>query len=198
MSRELLERNYSFWTDSRLEAGFKDFIFRLVHGKLYLNYQRANFEDVRRGCTFCEMVRHRELVGRGLNVEDIEYQVEIERVPREDMTHLFWECDKSSTLVNGVVQSLIGHQMRGGAVLNKQKFMGGWEGATKGETNVNLLVVHFLKYFIFKCKQRKRFPLIIHALEELGVTVDYLKRMSKWREPLENMAVTLVEIIEDV
>jgi hypothetical protein len=114
------------------------------------------------------------------------------------MTHLFWECDKSSTLVNGVVQSLIGHQMRGGAVLNKQKFMGGWEGATKGETNVNLLVVHFLKYFIFKCKQRKRFPLIIHALEELGVTVDHLKRMSKWREPLENMAVTLVEIIEDV
>jgi hypothetical protein len=35
-------------------------------------------------------------------------------------------------------------------------------------------------------------------LEELGVAVDHLKRMSKWREPLENMAVTLLEIIEEV
>jgi hypothetical protein len=82
MSRELLERNYSLWSDSRLEAGFKDFMFRLVHGKLYLNYQRANFEDINRGCTFCAMGKHRELTVRGLTVDDREYQVEIERLPR--------------------------------------------------------------------------------------------------------------------
>ncbi len=155
MSRELLERNYSFWTDSRLEAGFKDFTFRLVHGKLYLNYQRANFEDINRGCTFCEMVKHRELTDRGLNIEDMEYQAEIVRVPREDTTHLFWECGKSSTLINGMVQSLLGQQWGRRIVVNKRKFMGGWEGASKRDTNVTLFIVHFIKYFIFKCKQRR-------------------------------------------
>ncbi len=118
-------------------------------------------------------------------------------MPREDTTHLYWECDKSSTLIIGVVERLIGQQRGRRIILNKQKFMGGWEGATKRETNVSLFIVHFIKYFIFKCKQRKRFPLLMHALEEFWTAVDHLKKTGKWREPLEHMHVTVLELIEE-
>jgi hypothetical protein len=168
-----------------------------VHGKLYLNYQRANFEDINRGCTFCEMVRYRELIDRGLNIEDIEYQAEIVRVPREDTTHLFWECGKSSTLINGMVQCLLGQQWGRRMIVNKRKFMGGWEGASKRDTNVSLFIVHFIKYFIFKCKQRRRLPLLMHALEEFWIAVGHLKKTFKWREPLEHMSVIILELIEE-
>jgi hypothetical protein len=197
MSRELLERNYSLWSDSRLDAAFKDFMFRLVQGKLYLNYQRANFEDISSKCTFCEMGKQRELVSRGLNVGDMEYQAEIDRLPREDTKHLFWECNKTRLLITGIVEHLMGRHYGGRVIVSKSKFMCGWEGATKNDTNVSLFIVHFIKYFIYRCKQRKRFPLLLHAMEEFWTAVEHLKKSSKWRESLQHMNVILLEIIEE-
>jgi hypothetical protein len=196
MSRELLERNYSLWSDSRLEAAFKDFIFRLVQGKLYLNYQRANFEDISNKCTFCEIGKKRELMLRGLNEGDMEYQAEIDRLPREDNNHLFWECNKTGVLITGIVEQLIGQQVGGRIVVSKNKYMCGWEGASKIDTNVSLFIVHFIKYFIYKCKQRKRFPLLLHAMEEFWIAIEHLKKSSKWRASLQHMNVILLEILE--
>jgi hypothetical protein len=47
-NRELCELNYKVWTVSHLEADFKDFCFKLVQGRLYLNNQRAHFAEVDR------------------------------------------------------------------------------------------------------------------------------------------------------
>jgi hypothetical protein len=91
----------------------------------------------------------------------------------------------------------MGQQMGRRTIVNKNKFMGGWEGATKNDTNVSLFIVHFIKYFIYKCKQRKRFPLLIHALEEFWTAVEHLKKSSKWRELLEHMRVILLELIDE-
>ncbi len=46
MSRELVEYTYGLWAVGILSADYKDFLFKMVHGKLYMNGQRANFEDV--------------------------------------------------------------------------------------------------------------------------------------------------------
>jgi hypothetical protein len=52
MGRKTVELNYKLWSQVSLESGFKDFLFRLMHGKLYLNNQLANFADMERKCTF--------------------------------------------------------------------------------------------------------------------------------------------------
>jgi hypothetical protein len=53
MNRVKIELNFSAWNINCLEAGFKDFLFKLVHGKLYLNQIAAHFSDTRPQCTFC-------------------------------------------------------------------------------------------------------------------------------------------------
>jgi hypothetical protein len=51
-----------------LEADLKDFLFRMVHSKLYLNQQRAHYADVRtrRCCTFCMIIKEKELKNSGV------------------------------------------------------------------------------------------------------------------------------------
>jgi hypothetical protein len=95
-----------------------------------------------------------------------------------------------------MVGRLMGQRLGGRITVNKSKFMGGWEGASKRDTNVSLFVVHFIKYFIFKCKQRRRFPLLLHALEEFWFAVEHLKKTVKWREPLEHMRVIIQELVD--
>jgi hypothetical protein len=55
MGREMVELNYGLWKTALLDPGFKNFLFKLVHGKLYLNAQLANFGEVEPQCTFCSI-----------------------------------------------------------------------------------------------------------------------------------------------
>jgi hypothetical protein len=67
MGKELTEVNFKIWSLGSLEANFKDFCFKLVHGKLYLNAQRARFDnETNRWCTFCGISKVNELKGRGI------------------------------------------------------------------------------------------------------------------------------------
>jgi hypothetical protein len=60
MGRECVELHYKLWTCALLESEFKDFLFKLVHGKLYLNSQAAHFADVESKCTFCMIQEKRK------------------------------------------------------------------------------------------------------------------------------------------
>jgi hypothetical protein len=44
----------SLWENNCLTAEFKEFIFKFIHGQLYLNSARARFDRmVNPGCSFC-------------------------------------------------------------------------------------------------------------------------------------------------
>jgi hypothetical protein len=47
MGREGVEAHYKLWSCAMLEADFKDFLFKLVHGKLYLNNQAGTLQMLR-------------------------------------------------------------------------------------------------------------------------------------------------------
>jgi hypothetical protein len=91
-SRILCEMNYCIWTISHLPAEFKNFCFKLVQGRLYLNQQRARFADVGRWCTFCGINKSRELRARGIERDNALYEDEMVRLPAENPAHLFWDC----------------------------------------------------------------------------------------------------------
>ncbi len=64
MSRTLVELNFSAWSIMRLEAGFKEFLFKLMQGRLYLNQALANFANVRRVCRwfrFAQLAKGKKL-----------------------------------------------------------------------------------------------------------------------------------------
>jgi hypothetical protein len=69
MRRTQVELNFGAWSIMRLDTGFKEFMFELVQGRLYLNQALSNFANVRPACTFCSIVCIRRMKTKGL-IED--------------------------------------------------------------------------------------------------------------------------------
>jgi hypothetical protein len=78
--RKYIEWNLRLWTISVLEAKFKDFSFKLLHGRLYLNLALSHFSDTKPGCTFCRIRKKVELVGRGIDVGTMQFRIEMDQI----------------------------------------------------------------------------------------------------------------------
>jgi hypothetical protein len=61
MLRVRKELNFGLWKINFLEAKFKEFVFRLMQGKLYFNQILANFAEVRPQRTFCVILEKRRM-----------------------------------------------------------------------------------------------------------------------------------------
>ena len=72
LDREICELHMGKWAKATLKPGFKDFLFRYTHGRLFVNNIRANFEDIYRWCTFCSLKEKAELRRDGINVDSQE------------------------------------------------------------------------------------------------------------------------------
>jgi hypothetical protein len=101
MGRELIESNNKLWSCASLESGYKDFLFKLVHGKLYLNNQLANFADVRRECTFCTLQEEKQMRNENVMRNSPEYMRRISNLSGESVSHLLWGC----RWVNSIIES---------------------------------------------------------------------------------------------
>jgi hypothetical protein len=90
--RKYIEWNLRIWTISVLEAQFKDFCFKLLHGRLYLILALSHFSDTRPGCTFCRIRIKVDLVGRGINEDSVQFNREIDQIEDESVEHFLWAC----------------------------------------------------------------------------------------------------------
>jgi hypothetical protein len=57
--RRFVELNMRLWVISVLDPEFKEFCFKLLHGRLYLNLALSHFSDTPPGCTFCTIKKKR-------------------------------------------------------------------------------------------------------------------------------------------
>jgi hypothetical protein len=64
----------------RLDAGFKEFLFKLTQGRLYLNQALANFANVRPACTFCSISCVRRMKKEGVTEEVPEWNNRLKRM----------------------------------------------------------------------------------------------------------------------
>ena len=92
LEREICELHMGIWAKTSLKPGFKDFLFRYTHGRLFVNNIRANFEDIDRWCSFCSVKEKAELRRDGILIDSQEYRDRMGRLPVETLRHLFWEC----------------------------------------------------------------------------------------------------------
>jgi hypothetical protein len=192
MSRELVEMNYGLWTNTALDPGYREFLFKLVHGRLYLNNQVAHFGDVSPLCTFCEMVERKQLEHDGINADSPEANRRMRTVSRESVSHLFWECIHVRGIINRIINFMAETEDRG---VDKRKYFGGCEHTTIAKLRVVLTLVHFLKYVIFKNKQRRVLPTIANMKYEISDILGRLSRRVKWRDSIRELPTLMERVL---
>jgi hypothetical protein len=191
MGRKTVELNYKLWSLVALESGFKDFLFKLMHGKLYLNNQLANFADVESKCTFC-MVKEKALM-KSENVQEgsPEYLRRIGNLNNETGIHLLWECRHVNPVILATFNRLTNAQ---GGVIDRNIFMGGCELESSRSTVLLLIIIHFIKYAVYVCRNRRVLPTVTYIMYETMELITTLRVREKWRETIRNLPELLRKV----
>ena len=53
---------------------------------------------------------------------------------------------------------------------------------------MSILIVHYIKYYIFKCRLRHRLPYFLHSIYDIGWLIEILAKSELWREQVEDIA----------
>jgi hypothetical protein len=187
MGRELVELNFGLWCCTLLDSSYKEFLFKLMHGKLYLNNQLANFADVSRACTFCRIQEEKLMKNENVRHNSPEYVRRIDNLNRETVVHLLWECRWVNNIISTVIIGIIGiHRW-----VDKNKFMGGWVMENKRTQEVVLIVIHYIKYLVYVCRNRRILPTLAHIRYELGELFSVLSKRAKWQSGILTFATSL-------
>jgi hypothetical protein len=194
MGRDLVEANYGLWSKATLDAGYKDFLFKMVHGKLYLNNQLANFADVERKCTFCSVNEKRIMKRENVRVDSPEYVLRISNLSNETSTHMMWDCGWVNNIVQWTFNRLCGTVNR---VVDKDRYMGGWPMDNKKNQEVVLILIHYVKYVLYTCRNRRVVPSNVHMRYELDELMGMLIKKSYWNIALNDIGNIMLEILAD-
>jgi hypothetical protein len=185
MNRVRKELNFGAWNTNCLEAGFKDFLFKLMDGKLYLNQIVAHFSDTRPQCTFCTIEEKKRLQTERVEEGSIIWNTRINRLHHESVFHLFWECQYVRRVIHEIGNKLAGTI---GRTFTKVHFFGGLDDISIMNMKMSILIVHYIKFYIFKCKLRHRLPYFSHGIYDIGWLFEILAKRELWREQVEDIA----------
>jgi hypothetical protein len=194
MDRVLIEWNLSVWKVLTLAPKFKDFCFRLLHGRLYLNLALSHFSETRPGCTFCTIKVTRELRNDNILEGSMEYNRRMDQVENETVNHLFWMCRESQRVISEVINELAGTDNR---IVSKDKYLEGMLLPRKCDSNITIMVVRTIQFGLYKCRNRKRIPLKAHIMEEMGGLKSVLGKTVRWREGLNNLRALCGTMLEE-
>jgi hypothetical protein len=157
--RELVEINFGLWGIGYLEAEFKNFLFNLVQGKLYLNNVLARIGNENPGCTFCVIWAKKELEERGIVQDRPEYDYYLRLVEVETVGHLFWDCEHSNKVIQQAYRWMYGYDWyRGIEQVNRDEFFIGILNDRRKLTRLDIIWKHFTKFFLYACILKRRLP----------------------------------------
>ncbi len=178
---------------SVLDPEFKEFCFKLLQGRLYLNLALSHFSDTSPGCTFCTIKKKRELKSRGIEIGAPQYEVEIVQVEPETIEHLMWMC----TEVNGVVKEYV-NELAGTRHVNvsRTRYWEGCELEYNIDSMLSMLIVRFIQYVIYRCRLRNRLPLIATLRYEVGYLIGQLAKRTKWVGGIQRKEVIMQHMLE--
>jgi hypothetical protein len=191
--RRYVELNLKTWITSVLDPEFKEFCFKLLHGRLYLNLALLHFSDTAPGCTFCTIKKRRDLRTRGIEIGSVQFEVEIAQVDGETTEHLMWGFRE----VNGVVKDYV-NELAGtvGEEVSVIKYWEGCELEFNVDTMISIFVVRFIQYAVYRCRLRKRIPLLTTIREDVGFLLRQLAKRSKWQGGVQRIQLTCRQLLE--
>jgi len=159
VDRSLIEANFGLWGLSNLGADFRMFIFNFLQGRLYLNNTLARIDNSPATCTFCEIKGRRELEERGIAVGMPEYGYYLNLLPVESVDHFFWSCETSNDIIQKCYRWVRGFDWyNGNERIEKNTFLIGIESWYKKLVTTDLIWKHYLRFFLYICRARKKIP----------------------------------------
>jgi hypothetical protein len=191
--RVYVELNLKAWVTSVLDPDFKEFCFKLLHGRLYLNLALSHFSDTIPCCTFCMIMKKRELRNRGIDIGSAQFEAEIAQLDGETIEHLLWGCREVKGVIKEYVNELAGTM---GEEVSVNKY---WEGAEleyKMDTMISIFVVRFIQYAIYRCRLRKRIPLLTTIREDVSFLFRLLSKRTKWQGGMQRLRLICRQLLE--
>ncbi len=184
IDRNLIEWNLQIWTITVLAPKLKDFYFKLMHGRLYLNLALSHFTDTEPGCTFCTIKAKGELKRENINEGTVEYNRRMGLVENETIDHLLWSCRETQRVTTQVLNELAGTV---NLVVNRDMFLEGVMHNSKNDSMVSLMVIRTIQYGLYKCRNRRIIPLNPHIREEVDFLRETLEKRIKWRDSIPSI-----------
>jgi hypothetical protein len=164
----------------------------MVHGKLYLNSQRARFMDVEPMCTFFMIVEKGKLKREGIRELSPEFERRLRALDRETTSHIFWDCRVVQDSVSKVINYICNTRGRG---IERDQYMGGWETESRRESEVILLIIHIIEFGVFKCKHRRVLPTFASLRYEVEEFVNAISKRQRWRESVRDLRGVMERIL---
>ncbi len=190
--RIYVEWNLKSWTMSLLDPAFKDFCFKLLHGRLYLNNALSNFSDVQPWCAFCLSRKNKELRNRGILEDSPVYRLEVQCLERETLKHYLLECVLVRTTVCKTINKITKTVDR---LISEKAYWESGERASKIETVISILTVRYIQFGIYKCRNRRSEPTVVSLYTEVMGLYEVLWKKAGWREALQNSHLVLRDIL---
>ncbi len=194
MLRIRIELNFGAWRISFLESCFKEFLFRLMHGKLYVNQILANFTEVRQQCTFCVIMEKRSMRTENIEVDGREWLERINRQRHESISHLFWDCGVVGNIIHNVGNWLANTN---GRKFRRENFFSGIDDVSPQNMRICTVIVHYIKYILYECKIRYQLPTMTHMRYEMEGLGRVFGKREEWREQVEDIPELVYRMMED-
>jgi hypothetical protein len=194
MLRIRIEMNFGLWKINFLEAKFKEFIFRMMQGKLYVNQILANFADVRPQCTFCVILEKRRMKQENVEEGGANWLNRLNRQRHESVTHLFWECTILKPILHRIGNWLANTNDRR---FRKENFFSGIDDISPKNIRMCITIVHYMKYLIYECKLRHQLPTMAHIRYEMEGLGKLFNKREEWREQMEDIPELVYRMMED-
>ncbi len=165
-----------------------------MHGKLYLNNQLANFAEVGRACTFCVIQEEKKMRNENVRVNGPEHQRRIANLSNETVSHMLWECRWVNSTIQCTFNRLTGDINRD---VDINTYMGGWTIENSKKQEVVLIVIHFIKYVLYVCRNRRIVPSVTHLCYEIDELLLVMRKRKKWISTLPDLGDTLKGIFSN-
>jgi hypothetical protein len=114
----------------------------------------------------------------------IEYQRRIANLNNETVSHLLWECRWVYGVLENVLNRLTGDN---NGIVNKNNSFGGWELERRYDRELTVIILHFVKYLIYVCRNRRTVLTFAYVMYELGKLINNMGRRDRWRAGVVNL-----------
>jgi hypothetical protein len=81
-------------------------------------------------------------------------------------------------------------------IVNVDKYMGGWLIEQKWNMDLVLIVIHFVKYVVYVCRNRRLLPTVVHLRYEIEELLKIVGKRKKWWGHMANLGETLKGIFQ--
>jgi hypothetical protein len=115
------------------------------------------------------------------------------QVEPETLEHLFWSCREVNGVIGNYINILAGTR---GENISVIRYWEGCEMECNIDTMMSILVVRFIQYAIYRCRTRRRIPLLVNIKDDAGTLLDQLNKRTKMRGVMQRLSVIVRGILE--